>query len=291
VLALSSTHMPFDEDSNRILVEVARRAAVFVENARLRQAEHRALQMRDEVLGIVAHDLGNLLAAIRLQIGALRPPAGHLERRAARPAEAIHRASKRMQRIIDDLLDVTQLDAGHLVLSRAHHRPQDILAEAIAGHAGACSAQSITLLHEVQAELPEVVADGARVLQVLENLIGNALKFTKTGSIKLGAERRGDEVLFWVSDTGSGISEEDRAHLFDRFWQAAANRGTGTGLGLSIAKGIIEAHGGRLWVESTLGHGSTFYFTLPAANGAVVAASIPCTSDGDEGTPSSSGTG
>jgi signal transduction histidine kinase len=102
------------------------------------------------------------------------------------------------------------------------------------------------------------------MLQVFENLVGNAVKFTKPGgSVTLGAVPRAHDVLFWVADTGAGIDEDDLPHVFDRFWQAGhAGRG-GAGLGLPIVKGVVEAHGGRAWVESSLGRGSTFFFTIP----------------------------
>jgi signal transduction histidine kinase len=99
---------------------------------------------------------------------------------------------------------------------------------------------------------------------VFENLIGNAVKFTKAGgSITAGAVSNDHEVLFWVMDTGGGIASEDLPHVFDRFWQATRAGQQGAGLGLPIAKGIVEAHGGRIWVESTQGRGTTFAFTIP----------------------------
>ena len=114
--------------------------------------------------------------------------------------------------------------------------------------------------------LPDVWADRDRVLQVFENLIGNAVKFTKPGGrITAGAASRDREVLFWVADTGAGIDCEEMPHVFDRFWQAQKARRGGAGLGLQIVKGIVEAHGGRIWVESEVGVGTTFYFTLPTA--------------------------
>jgi signal transduction histidine kinase len=116
----------------------------------------------------------------------------------------------------------------------------------------------------VERDIPEVWADLDRLLQVFENLVGNAVKFTEPGGrITVGAARRGDDVLFWVADTGAGIAAEDLPHLFDRFWQARKATRRGAGLGLPIVKGIVEAHGGRIWVESTLGRGSTFFFTIP----------------------------
>lgn len=231
----------------------------------LQQALRDALARRDEVLGIVAHDLRSPLSSI-LMAAELPSRAGDQpERRSSKPREAIFRAGMRMQRIIEDLLDVTQLDTGRVTLTRAVVAPQELLAEVIASQGPACAARSLVLRQSVPAELPAIWVDPSRVLQVFENLVGNALKFTKAGSITLGATADEGEVLFWVADTGAGIAKENQMHLFDRFWQAQAARRAGAGLGLAIAKGIVEAHGGRLWFESDLGRGSTFFFTLPAA--------------------------
>ncbi len=122
---------------------------------------------------------------------------------------------------------------------------------------------------ELADDLPDVWGDQHRLLQVLENLVGNAIKFTPVqGRITVGAAPREGEVLFWVADTGSGISPDGLPHVFDRFWQARKGARQGAGLGLPITRGIIEAHGGRIWVESTLGRGSVFFFTVPEAPGA-----------------------
>jgi signal transduction histidine kinase len=116
----------------------------------------------------------------------------------------------------------------------------------------------------VDPDVPEVWGDRDRLLQVFENLIGNAIKFTQAGGrITAGAASKDDDVVFWVADTGCGIASENLARVFDRFWQAIRAGRKGTGLGLPITKGIVEAHGGRIWVESTAGHGSTFSFTIP----------------------------
>jgi signal transduction histidine kinase len=118
----------------------------------------------------------------------------------------------------------------------------------------------------VDPDVPEIWGDWDRLLQVFENLIGNAIKFTRAGGrITAGAAPRDDEIVFWVADTGDGISSEDLPHIFDRFWQASRAGRHGAGLGLSITKAIVEAHGGRIWVESTVGSGSTFSFTIPRA--------------------------
>jgi signal transduction histidine kinase len=131
------------------------------------------------------------------------------------------------------------------------------------------SSSSLELRVEVHRDVPDVWADRDRLLQVFENLIGNAIKFTNAGGrITVGAASRDDEVVFWVADTGDGIASGNLPRIFDRFWQATrAGRG-GAGLGLAITKSIVEAHGGRIWVESTEGIGSTFFFTIPGASAA-----------------------
>jgi len=126
------------------------------------------------------------------------------------------------------------------------------------------SSSSLELRVEVDLDVPDVLGDRDRLLQVFENLIGNAIKFTKTGGrITAGTASRDDEVVFRVADTGCGIESENLHRVFDRFWQATRAGRKGAGLGLSITKGIIEAHGGRIWVESTAGRGSTFSFAIP----------------------------
>jgi signal transduction histidine kinase len=124
----------------------------------------------------------------------------------------------------------------------------------------------LQLQQEVDRGVGDVWGDRSRLLHVFENLIGTALKFTPEGGrITIGAKARADEVEFFVADTGSGMPAENLPHVFDRFWQAQRKDREGAGLGLAITKGIVEAHGGRIRVESTLGHGSTFFFTIPTA--------------------------
>jgi signal transduction histidine kinase len=125
---------------------------------------------------------------------------------------------------------------------------------------------TIRLEADIEDNLPPVLADAARIQQVLSNLVGNAVKFTpRSGRVTVCAERLDGEVRFGVIDTGPGIPAEQLPHIFGRFWQAKTSDRRGIGLGLAIAKGIVEAHNGRIWVESHVGLGSTFYFTLPAA--------------------------
>jgi PAS domain S-box-containing protein len=250
----------------RLAEELARRAALSIENARLYREVRRATQARDDVLGVVAHDLRNPLNNILMQVNLLRRQREEPERQAQKPAEAIERAAIRMNRLIQDLLDVARMEAGRLSVEPARVPAYPIVSDSVEAQKALATSASLELRLEAAPDLPEVWADRDRVLQVFENLIGNALKFTKPGGrITVGAARRAGEVLFWVSDTGSGIAAEDLPHLFERFWQARKAERRGAGLGLPIVKGIIEAHRGRIWVESHPGQGSTFFFTLPTA--------------------------
>jgi PAS domain S-box-containing protein len=242
--------------------ELARRAAIALENARLYEAAQRATQARDEVLGVVAHDLRNPLGTILLQAGLLRRGEADPERR--KPAEAIERATVRMNRLIQDLLDVARTEAGKLAIECNRIPVAQVVLDSIETQMAFAAAASLELEVDLGPDLPDVWADRDRVLQVFENLVGNAIKFTGPGGrIGVGAVPRDGEVLFWVSDTGPGIAPDDVPRVFDRFWQARKAERRGAGLGLPIVKGIVGAHGGRVWLESTPGRGSTFFFTIP----------------------------
>jgi signal transduction histidine kinase len=178
----------------------------------------------------------------------------------------ILRSVERANRLIEDLLDVTRIEAGALGLPCNVLAVKPVLVDLLGSQRLAASAASIELQLQMDDELPEIRADRERLLQVLENLIGNATKFTpKGGRITIAAAKQLGAVLFSVADTGDGIPPESLPHVFDRFWQAKRAERRGAGLGLPICKGIVEGYGGRLWVESTLGRGSTFYFTIPTA--------------------------
>jgi PAS domain S-box-containing protein len=246
--------------------ELAHRFALAIDNAQLYETARRATQIRDDVLGIVAHDLRNPLSSILMSTALLAHRSAEPERRSRTPVEAIERATNRMNRLIEDLLDVTRMEAGRLSCELASVPPGQAMADAVETQQAFASSASLKLELEASRELPEIWADCNRLLQVFENLIGNAIKFTGPGGrITVGAAPRAGEVLFWVTDTGKGIAAESLPHLFDRFWQARNAEQGGAGLGLPIVKGIIEAHRGRIWVESTPGKGSSFFFTIPTA--------------------------
>jgi PAS domain S-box-containing protein len=265
-LGSSTPSRVFRQRDLRWAEALADRAAIAIENARHYRSAVQATQLRDRVLGIVAHDLRNPLSTILMQTSALRRQGPEPQRRSEEPVEVIHRAAKRMNRLIQDLLDVARMEAGQLTLERGRLSAGALIAEAVEMQKPLAASSSLELRVEVDPDLAEVWGDRNRLLQVFENLIGNAIKFTQVGGrITAGATSGDGEVVFQVRDTGCGIPSEHLPHVFDRFWQATRTGRRGAGLGLPIAKGIVEAHGGRIWVESAAGSGSTFFFTIPRA--------------------------
>jgi len=184
-----------------------------------------------------------------------------------RQAEIVRRAADRMNRMIQDLLDVKRMESGRLTVDLSAEAPESLINDTIDMLRPLAAGSTIRLETSIEENLTPVLADSARIQQVLSNLVGNAVKFTpRAGRITVCAEQMANEVRFGVIDTGPGIPAEQLPHIFGRFWQARSSDRRGIGLGLAIAKGIVEAHNGRIWVESHVGLGSTFYFTLPSAS-------------------------
>jgi signal transduction histidine kinase len=193
--------------------------------------------------------------------------------------QLIDRSAAWMQQIVEDLLDRASLDAGSLALNRRPTAVAEVFDAAQQMFAPVAAQRSIELVLRRASDAPSVDADPQRLLQVLSNLISNAMKFTPAGGrVELLAQNVEDDrtelkmagqertaVRFTVSDTGAGISSDDLAHVFDWYWHSPSGNSSGAGLGLAIAKGLIEAHRSRLNVESALGRGSSFWFTMPAA--------------------------
>ena len=225
-----------------------------------------ALANRDDFLGMVSHDLRNLLNGIVMGVGLLsaETPEGESGNRIRRDAERIQSYATRMARLIGDLVDVVSIDAGKLAVTPVRQSGAELIDEAIDAFRGIAAKKNISLTKTEGAPFVAEL-DHERLLQVLANLIGNAIKFTAPGgSVSVHAERKGREVLFRVRDTGSGIPTAMLETVFDRFWQVGENDRRGQGLGLYISRCIVEAHGGRIWAESEEGKGSEFLFTIPA---------------------------
>jgi signal transduction histidine kinase len=244
--------------------ELGRRVATAIDNARLYSEAQAAIRARDDVLGIVAHDLRNPVGTIRMAAQFLSEVEMPHEQR-QKHYGIIVRAADRMNSLIQDLLDVSSIEAGRLSIVPDTLDVRALLDEVRDMFHAQVEARLQSLHFQCPTTLPTVHADRDRVLQVFSNLIGNAVKFTPEGGrITISAERATDAVRFTVADTGRGIAAEELPHIFDRFWQSKHTRRGGAGLGLAITKGIVEAHRGQITVSSTPGIGTEFTFTLPS---------------------------
>jgi PAS domain S-box-containing protein len=253
----------------KLAEELGRRAALAVENARLYDEAQLATRARDDMLAIVAHDLRNPLNTIFMSAQFL----SEIVPESDRPTEAkqisiVRRAAERMNQLIQDLLEVKRIESGRLTIEKRDTDAASVVQEALEILKPIAAASSLSLESDVGPGTPRIYVDPPRIQQVLSNLVGNAIKFTPAGGQIVLRTRPGEnEAHFIVADTGPGIAPDQLPHIFGRFYQGKRTDRRGIGLGLAIAKGIVEAHGGRIWVESQLGAGSSFYFTVPAANG------------------------
>jgi signal transduction histidine kinase len=225
-----------------------------------RMAAEKAIQARDEMLRVVSHELGGPLSVISMAV------AGILESVSIHENAAIlKRAAEWMERLIHDLVDVASIESGRLTLTPVPETPRALVTQAAEMFEGPAQTAGVTLAAITTPDLPVLVVDPARMLQALANLVTNAIKATKPGGrITLFAERDLAGVRLAVEDTGCGIAPENLPHIFDRQWQQLHHTNAGLGLGLAIARGIVEAHGGELQVESTPDKGSRFQFTIPS---------------------------
>jgi signal transduction histidine kinase len=231
---------------------------------RLEQAYERALRDRDKVLSVVAHDLKNPLNTILLGTAVLESGAEPLPEGVRRGLGTITRGAQRLNRLIDDLIDLRAVQSGRLTLEAAACAPADLVDAAVAQAAGAAADKKLALETDVAPSLPAVLADRQRLVQALGNLIANAIRITPAGRVVVGARDAGEGgVALFVCDAGPGIAEAHIDQVFDAYWRAPGVPYTGTGLGLTIARGIARAHGGTLeGCNAPLG-GARFTLTLP----------------------------
>ncbi len=243
--------------------ELGRRAGLAVDNASLLEEAQREARMREEILAVVSHDLKNPLGAIHLAASLLGDPQAPAARR---HVETIQRAANRMDHLIGDLLDMASIQAGRLSIEKRAEDIEALLREVLELHEPLARDKGVGLASTCAADVGRLCCDRERISQVFGNLVGNAIKFCGAGdTVAVRCERDGGFARFAVSDTGPGIASEQLGHIFDRYWSAKEHAKKGTGLGLFISKGIVEAHGGRIWVDSAPGRGATFYFTVPLA--------------------------
>ena len=222
--------------------------------------QKRAIRTRDDILATVSHDLRNPLGNILLSADLL----DEVKPEDASLVESIRRAANQMSTLIRDLLDITALEGGELSINRRPIQIGAFVAEAVSQQYALAKQKSVSLRLEPGADDVVALCDRDRILQVFANLLGNALKFTPaSGKITVSRAVVGDEIQITVADSGPGIPVEQRALVFDRFWRDKESANAGSGLGLAICKGIIEQHGGRLWIEGCADGGAAFVFTLP----------------------------
>ena len=257
-------------DEVAVAEQFAASAALALENARLYQEARTAVRERDELLAIVSHDLRNPVNAIVMLTGALlaQSDAGAPVSVEIEQLEAMRAAGRQADGLIQDLQDVSRIATGRLRVDAREVSIAEALLQTVELFGPTADAAELTLTAAVPAELPRVLADVPRVQQVLSNLLVNAIKFTPVGGtvhVSAVLDDAGAYVRVSVCDTGPGIAPEDVPRLFERYWQAPRLLRAGSGLGLFIAKGIMEAHGGTIEVQTTLGHGAAFTLTLPVA--------------------------
>jgi signal transduction histidine kinase len=253
-----------EERAEHVALLAAERQATDKDLFAERTRADRALSTRDEFLGIVSHDLRSMLHTVVGFANLIETAPNSAHEQVVMDARRIKRAAVRMDRLIGDLVDVASIEAGMLAVTREVGDPTHVVMEAVDSFQPQASARGVSLVADIVPELPLAAFDSARILQVLTNLLSNALKFTPAhGSVIVRVDRIGDEARFAVHDTGAGIPGDKLEAVFERFRQVDKSDRRGVGLGLYISKCIVQGHGGRIWAESTMAEGSTFCFTLP----------------------------
>ncbi|MFL5310751.1 MAG: ATP-binding protein [Myxococcales bacterium] len=242
--------------------DVTARVAAESEKQAALDTAQRAVRQRDDVLAVVSHDLRNMLNVFRLTASSL---ANELPEDAGLARDFVGRLERQadaMSRLVDDLVDVARIDAGTLRVVRTTCDARTLAQDALLAVQPLADQKGIALAADLPGSGPQVNCDRHRILQVFANLLGNAVKFTEQGGVRLEMAVDDREVCFSISDTGAGISPEHLPHLFERYWQAREGERSGAGLGLYIARRIVEAHGGRIWADSARGKGTRISFTL-----------------------------
>jgi signal transduction histidine kinase len=227
----------------------------------------RASQAKSEFLANMSHELRTPMNAI---LGftemILDEIYGEVPPEVRGPIQDVRTCGQQLLRLINDVLDLSKIEAGRMELSLTDYSVQEVVETARTSLRSLAAEKGLEFTADVEPDVPLAYGDGKRITQCLTNLVGNALKFTKQGGVAIHARREGDEVIYSVADTGIGIPADHLDQIFGEFRQVDASISRefgGTGLGLSITKTFVELHGGRIWVESEPGRGSTFYFAIP----------------------------
>ncbi len=269
------SHVPADYYSEReakVLEQFAEAFALgyarFQDFRRLEQQNkllEAANRLKSEFLANMSHEIRTPMnAVINFSSLILEGTYGEINEELKDAVQEIDQNGVALLALINDILDLAKLEAGAMKLKLAECEPEDLLLTAVSGLEYEAQEKGLKLETDVEDDLPAVEADGLRLTQhVLVNLVKNAIKFTPEGEIRVGARKENGSILFWVSDTGIGIPPEEQENIFETFRQVDGSLtrvAQGSGLGLTIARKFVEMHGGRIWVESELGKGSTLPF-------------------------------
>ena len=227
-----------------------------------RMEAERAAQARDEILAVLAHDLRDPIHAILGAAAMLAVTVEEDKRR--RHVGMIQRATEGMKRLVTDLLDAARLDSGAFAISKEPVELGAVIRQVVELCEPQAAARNLTLRTEIGDAVPVIMGDAGRLLQLLSNLLGNAMKFSPAdATVIIRAASCSHGVRVSIEDSGPGIASESLPRIFDRFWQGHGQLCAGVGLGLAICKGIVDAHGGGIWVDSEEGRGTTFYVEIP----------------------------
>ncbi len=243
---------------------VVNRIALSIENARLYEVSQRSIKVREEILSIVSHDLKNPLTTISLLSQLLLKIKENDFSKLSSYSDKIKRSADQMQRMIEDLMDFSKIQEGNLSVEKQLEKPISLIELVYEMMKGSADEKGLKFSSDVSSDLSELPFDKQRMAQALMNLVGNAIKFTnKGGQVNISVKEFPESMKFSITDSGPGIHSDDLSRVFDRYWQAQKSKTLSAGLGLSITKGIAEAHGGTVLIESQLGKGSTFIISLP----------------------------
>ena len=265
---ISESYRYFTQKDLEVAIQLALRAATALENSQLWSKAQKEVKTREDMVGIVSHDLKNPLTSISFNAQMIERylKKGSVEK-LDDPLTRIGSSVSNMRKLIDDLLSITTIDAGKLTVDLSPLSAQSIASEAIDLMSPTALLKKIDLILMAPKGDLYIKADKDRIMQVFSNLIGNAIKFSRDyGRVVLSISEANEFINFKIQDFGKGISKPNLTSIFDQFWQESSTKKQGSGLGLSIAKGIVEAHNGRIWVESELEKGSSFYFSIPKAD-------------------------
>jgi signal transduction histidine kinase len=264
----------FSPDVVNLLQTFATQSVLAIQNARLfREIEEKGYQLeiaskhKSQFLANMSHELRTPLNAILGYTELIMDDIyGEVPEKIREVLDRVQQSGRHLLGLINDVLDISKMEAGQLTLSVNDYSMKEVVQTVVAAVESLAAEKRLALNVQVPDDLPMGKGDDRRIAQVLLNLVGNAIKFTEVGEVRVKAAAADGSFTVSVSDTGPGISEADQQKIFEEFQQvdtSSTRQKGGTGLGLSIAKRIVEMHGGRIWVESSLGKGSTFRFTLP----------------------------